>query len=81
MRKVELEVPTEVFGDFTEKLAETGLDNRVTGRTEDDEIEIEVYYEKEDSEVIDELEEYLDGLVQGLYEEESEEEEEEEDED
>ena len=25
MRKIEFEVPTEVFGDFTEKLAETGL--------------------------------------------------------
>lgn len=74
MRKAEFEVPAEVFGDFTEKLAGTGLDNRVLGKTEDDEIEIEVYYEKADAGIIDELEEYLEELIG-----ESEEEEEEED--
>lgn len=78
MRKVEFEVPAEVFSAFTEKLTETGLDNRVLGKTEDDEIEIEVYYEKDDAGLIDELEEHLEELKEGL---ESEEEEEEEDED
>ncbi len=81
MRKVEFEVPTEVFGDFTEKLEKTGLDNRVLGKNEDDEIEIEVYYEKDDVKTIDELEEFLEGLKEELTGTEQEKEEEEEDED
>ncbi len=80
MRKIEFEVPTEVFGDFTEKLAQTGLDNRVLGKNEDDEIEIEVYYDKTDASIIDELEEHLEELKENI-EEEGEEEEEQEDED
>lgn len=75
-RKVEFEVPAEVFGDFTEKLVETGLTNQVLGRNEEGEIEIEVYYEKDDAGLIDELEDHLDGLVENM---ESEEEEEDED--
>ena len=70
MRKVEFEVPSIVFGDFTEKLAETGLDNRVLGRNEDDEIEIEVHYDKADAGVVDELEEYLEELIENMDEEE-----------
>ena len=73
MRKVEFEVPSEGFGDFTEKLAETGLDNRVLGRNEDDEIVIEVYYDKSDAKVIDELEELLEDLKEQLSGEEEEE--------
>lgn len=74
MRKVEFEVPAEGFGDFSEKLSETGLDNKVLGRNEDGEIEIEVYYDKSDARVIDELEEYLDNLKEELSGEEEEEE-------
>jgi len=76
MRKIEFEVPSEVFGDFTEKLAETGLDNRVLGKNEDDEIEIEVHYEKSDAGLIDELEEHLADLIEQLGSEEEEEEDE-----
>lgn len=79
MRKIEFEVPSEVFGDFTEKLAETGLDNRVLGRNDDDEIEIEVHYDKSEAGTIDELEEYLSDLIEDLDEDEDEEEEEDED--
>lgn len=74
MRKVEFEVPSEIFGDFSEKLAETGLDNRVLGRNEDDEIEVEVYYEKSDAGAIDELEEHLEDLKENLSSEEDEDE-------
>lgn len=73
MRKVEFEVPAEIFGDFTEKLTETGLDNRVLGKNEDGEIEIEVYYEKDDAGEIDDLEEHLQTLKDGLESEEEEE--------
>ncbi|MBA2612576.1 MAG: hypothetical protein H0U95_11430 [Bacteroidetes bacterium] len=79
MRKIEFEVPTEVFGDFTEKLAETGLNNRVLGKNEDDEIEIEVFYDKEDAKIIDELEEHLEELIENIEEEDDDEEEEDED--
>ncbi|MBA2610811.1 MAG: hypothetical protein H0U95_02490 [Bacteroidetes bacterium] len=75
MRKVEFEVPTEVFGAFTEKLTETGLNNRVLGKNEDDEIEIEVYYEKDEAAIIDELEEYLEELIDNIEEEEEDEDE------
>lgn len=75
MRKAEFEVPAEIFGDFTEKLTETGLDNKVLGKNGDDEIEIEVYYEKSEAKVIDELEEHLDDLKREYYGEEEEEEE------
>ena len=44
MRKVNFEVPSEVIGDFTEKLTELELENSIVGKTEDDEIEIEVTY-------------------------------------
>jgi len=67
MRKIEFEVPAEVLGDFTEKLTETGLDNRILGRNGDDEFVIEVYYEKEDVGLIDDLEEHLDELKADLY--------------
>jgi hypothetical protein len=76
MRKAEFEVPSEIFGDFVEKLTATGLDNTVLGRNEDDEIEIEVYYEKSEAGQIDKLEEYLEELIDDLDENEEEEEEE-----
>ena len=66
MRKIEFEVPAEVFGDFAEKLAETNLDNRVLGKNEDDEIEIEVHYEKSEVRLIDELEDYVEELKEQL---------------
>jgi hypothetical protein len=62
MRKIVLEVPQEIMGDFSDKLAETGLENSITGRNDDGEIEIEVSYEKDEGELADELEEYLEQL-------------------
>ena len=55
-----------MFGDFTEKLAESDLDNRVLGRNEDDEIEIEVYYKKSEARLLDDLEAYLEILKEQL---------------
>jgi len=75
MRKVSFEVPTEVIGEFTEKMLELGLNNSITGKTEGDELEIEVQYDKEESEQVDELEEYLDELIEQIEEEEEEEDE------
>jgi hypothetical protein len=74
MRKASFEVPAEVIGEFTEKMTELELNNSITGKTENDEIEIEVLYEKEESEQVDELEEYLDELISQIEEEEESEE-------
>lgn len=70
MRKLILEVPEEAIGDFTEKLIELGLENSITGRTEDEEIEIEINYEKDESERVDALESFLEKIKEDLYEDE-----------
>ena len=67
MRTASFEVPAEVIGDFTDKLTELELENSIVGRTQDDEIEVLVNYEKEDSQKIDELEAYLEELTEDLY--------------
>ncbi len=78
MRKILFEVPVEVIGEFTKKMTELELENSIVGHNEDDEIEVEVLYEKSEAEEVDELEEFLSGLIESLEEEEDEEEEEEE---
>lgn len=78
MRKVVFEVPSEVIGQFTEKMVELELENSIVGKTEDDEIEVEVLYEKDEVQEVDELEEYLEELIDGIEEEGEEEEEEDE---
>jgi hypothetical protein len=44
------------------------LDNKVVGTTEDDEILVEVSYEKEETEIVDELETILDDLREQIEE-------------
>jgi hypothetical protein len=46
MRKAEFAVPSEVMAEFANEMAERELDNKVVGTTEDDEILVEVSYEK-----------------------------------
>jgi len=59
-RTITLEVPSELIGIFTEKLIEQELENSISGRNEDDEILIEILYEKEETSAIDELEQFLE---------------------
>ena len=73
MRKANFEVPSEVISEFTGKMCELELDNSITGLTEDDEIEIEVLYDKAESKQVDELEQHLEKLIEELEEEEEEE--------
>jgi outer membrane receptor for Fe3+-dicitrate len=77
MRKATFEVSPEIIVDFAEKLTEMELDNSIVGKTDDDEIEIEIRYEKDEAKQIDELENYLNELNESL----SDEEEDDEDED
>jgi hypothetical protein len=50
MRKIGFEVPSEVIGDFAEKLTQLELDNSMVRKTDEDEIAVEIYYEKSKSE-------------------------------
>ncbi len=70
MRKAEFAVPSEVMGEFATELAERDLENSVTGTNEDDEILVEVLYEKDDADSVDELEEFLDKLREQIEEDE-----------
>jgi len=62
MRKAEFAVPSEVMAEFANEMAERELDNKVVGTSEDDEILVEVTYEKEETKSVDELEAILDNL-------------------
>lgn len=77
MRKAEFQVPSEVMAEFTDEMVNRDLDNKVTGTNEDNEILVEVIYEKEESKSVDELEKILDNLREQMEEEEDEEEEDE----
>ncbi len=63
MRKVEFIVPTEIIVAFAEELTSREIKNSITGTTEDDEIIIEVEYDKNESDAVDELEEILEKLI------------------
>lgn len=69
MRKAIFEVPSEVMGEFTEKLTDLELENSIVGKNDEDEIEIEVLYEKNESKQVDELETFLEELKDSVEEE------------
>lgn len=69
MRKAIFVVPSEVIGEFTEKLTDLELENSIVGKADEDEIEIEVLYEKNESKQVDELETFLEELKNGIEEE------------
>ena len=62
MRKAEFEVPQEAMTEFADELASRNLNNTVTGTTEDGEIIIEVEYDKDESDNVDELEDILEKI-------------------
>ena len=62
MRKAEFEVPQEAMTEFADELASRNLNNTVTGTTEDGEIIIEVEYDKDESDNVDELEGILEKI-------------------
>lgn len=75
MRKILFEVPVKVIGDFTKKLSQLELENSILGHNEDDEIVVEVFYEKSEAKEVDELEEHLEELIENMEEDEEDEEE------
>jgi hypothetical protein len=62
MRKVEFNVPSDAMVEFAEELANRNLSNTITGTTDDDEIIIEVEYDKSENDDVDSLEEILENL-------------------
>ncbi len=76
MRKAEFAVPSEVMAEFAASMAERELDNSIIGSDEDGDILVEVRYEKEEAESIDELEAYLDELREQIESEDDEDDEE-----
>lgn len=70
MRKAEFYVPKEAMPEFVLEMTGRKLENTISGVSEDDEIIIEVEYEKDDSDDVDELESLLEKLVEKFKEEE-----------
>lgn len=62
------EVPTEVIGQFIEKLTELDLENSIVGKTGNEDIEINVRYEKNQYQQVDELETLLATLIEEMEE-------------
>ena len=60
MKKKSFEISAEQMPEFSEILAESELDNEVAGKTDDDNIIINVFYEPEDKQKILELWEWLE---------------------
>lgn len=68
-RKVEFEVPAALMPKFTEELVSKQLDHQLTGITEDDEIIIEILFNQDDPDEVEELEEFFDDLIENQEEE------------
>ena len=75
MRKAEFYVPSEVMAEFADELASKNLSNSITGTTEENEVIVEIEYDRDETDEVDELETALEKLREEI-EEESEEEEE-----
>jgi len=56
-----------VIGEFSEKLTDLELENSIIGRN-DEGIEIQVQYQRDESNVVEELEEFLETLIYGIEE-------------
>ena len=66
MRKAEFKVPQDVMVEFCQELTDHSLTNEITGITDENEIIIEVGYDKEETKEVDELETHLTNLCEEL---------------
>lgn len=60
MKKRKFEVTPEQMADFAELISELELVNEIAGKTDDGDIIVNVFYEKDDSDKVLELMEWLD---------------------
>lgn len=72
MRYATYEVPKEVLAEFAEELVNRELSNCIKAVNDDDEIVIQVDYEKDEESLIDELDEIHANLLEQVYEDEEE---------
>ncbi len=63
MRRAHFEVPEGAMCEFARELASRQLNNTIVGVNPDEEVVIQVDYDRNETEAIDELEEVLDGLL------------------
>jgi hypothetical protein len=70
MRKAEFAVPSELMSEFAEGLETRDLEGRITGTNDDNEILVEVNYEKDETKVVDDIEAALTKRKEELEEEE-----------
>lgn len=63
------DVPVEVLTEFLAAVSDKDLNSTVVSKT-DNEFNIEIDYDREESGIIDELEETLETLIEGIEEEE-----------
>ena len=74
MRKAEFNVPSEAMAEFAEEMSNRNLSNTVAGANEEGEIIVEVQYDRDEADEVNELEDILDKLREELVEESEEEE-------
>jgi hypothetical protein len=72
MRTSKFDVPVEVLTEFLDASCDKGMNSTIVSRSRN-EYNIEIDYEKEETSLIDELEEELETLVEDMDEEENEE--------
>jgi hypothetical protein len=61
-RKAEFFVPTDLLHEFVEEMTSRNLKATITGTNEDEEVVLEMEYDKEDTSEIDDLETVLTRL-------------------
>jgi hypothetical protein len=74
MRRAEFHVPSDLMEEFTEELVGTELENAIIGTNKYGEIIIEVCYERDEADHVDELEKTLERLKEEAENQEEEEE-------
>ncbi|MBU0487750.1 MAG: hypothetical protein KKA07_11725 [Bacteroidetes bacterium] len=62
MRKIEFEVPENLLADFAAEIADRNLANSIIGATDDKKVVIEIRYERDDADLVDELEDLFEEL-------------------
>jgi hypothetical protein len=63
MRKLVLQIPSTLILEMATKISESNLENSIVGATDDDEVEVELTYSKEDEDAATEIETFLSELV------------------
>jgi hypothetical protein len=64
MKKRTFEIPAEQLAEFAEMLSDRGIENEIDGKTENDEIIINVYYDPGEREFILELIEWCEENIE-----------------